>query len=57
MVLPVQQPGPAWLAEEGCSISADTPTVTVDALDAALAAVAGSLAKDEQRLAVAVVRR
>ncbi len=32
------------------------PTVTVDALDAALAAAAGSLAKDEQHLAVAVFR-
>src|SRR5258708_2368149 len=37
-------------------MTADTPAVTVDALDAALATAAGSLAEDEQRLAVAVFR-
>jgi hypothetical protein len=37
-------------------MTADTPAVTVDALDAALATASGSLAEDEQRLAVAVFR-
>ena len=37
-------------------MTADTPAVTADALDAALAAAAGSPGDDEQRLAVAVLR-
>ncbi len=37
-------------------MTADTRAVTVDALDAALATATGSLAEDEQRLAVAVFR-
>lgn len=37
-------------------MTADTPTVTADALDTALGTAAGSLAADEQRLAVAVFR-
>jgi len=37
-------------------MTADTPTVTVDALDAAIAAATGQLSEDEQDLAVAVYR-
>jgi hypothetical protein len=37
-------------------MNADTPVVTADALDAALAAAAGSPGDDEQRLAAAVLR-
>jgi hypothetical protein len=37
-------------------MTTDTPAVTADALDAALAAAAGSPGDDEQRLAVAVLR-
>jgi len=37
-------------------MTADAPTVTVDALDAAIAAATGQLSQDEQRLAVAVYR-
>ena len=37
-------------------MTAETTSPSVDAIDAALAAAAGSLGEDEQRLAVAVLR-
>src|SRR5258708_37861918 len=42
--------------ERVAPMTADTPAVTVDALDAALATAAGSLAEDGQRLAGAAFR-